>query len=648
MSPRKSTFLVLLLALAVTLVYWPGLFGPLIFDDEPNLAPVGQWIQGQADWRSVVFGNNSGPLGRPVSMASFVANAAVSGPSILGFKVGNLLIHLLAGLALFALLRRLFSRDPALAGLGVLLPLVVTAVWLLHPMLVGTVLYVVQRMALLAVLFMVLAVLAYVQGRLDLESGRTLRGHALILGAMPALTALAALSKENGLLAPLICLVVEWACFRPRGATPRPWVARLLLFGGVGACISAILFVIIAQPAVVTAGYANRSFTLMERLLTQGPVMVDYLVGTLLPAGPRFSLFRDDYPISTSLLNPPWTLVAWLLLAGLAMSAVALRKRQPLYAAGIGIFFAGHAMESSVFPLLIYFEHRNYLPAAGLLMAVASLLVHLGRGLAHQLHHPRLVFGGATVALLLVLAAASHARAWVWQSKETLVTQSLENFPDSRFLRMEAASMAMNRSPPEVGVARGHYEFLLESSLPSTRQLARLGLLAIDCYADERTSPEAVEAAFTEQPEAVEADLLRAFEFLGEGLRSRTCEGLSAMDMGQALMEFLDRQPAGNAMHHHWRLRFLAAKLFHHAKANEQSRKQLEIAWQSPAAEAPVGAMLTAMLINSGDYGEAARVLDETEKRVAPFDDGGRKVLAGYRSALTAAQSGPEKEPDSP
>ena len=46
---------------------------------------------------------------------------------------------------------------------------------------------------------------------------------------------------------------------------------------------------------------------------------------------------------------------------------------------GILFFLAGHALESSIFPLEIYFEHRNYLPAVGLALALVSGLMQLER-----------------------------------------------------------------------------------------------------------------------------------------------------------------------------------------------------------------------------------------------------------------------------
>src|SRR5690606_10603290 len=155
-------------------------------------------------------------------------------------------------------------------------------------------------------------------------------------------------------------------------------------------------------------------FTLLERALTQPRVLFDYVSSLLLPWGPRLSLFRDDYPLSTGLLSPVSTALAlagWIALIG---AAIALRKRIPAFSVGLGIFLVGHSLESSVFLLLIYFERRTYLPAVGLLWAAAGLAVAAGNRLARHMHRPHLVFGGATLLLVLAFAIATHARATVW------------------------------------------------------------------------------------------------------------------------------------------------------------------------------------------------------------------------------------------
>ncbi|MBT5218729.1 MAG: hypothetical protein HOM16_04490, partial [Woeseia sp.] len=116
------------------LVYFPGLPGPLLLDDFPQLE--GLIAQG-ANNPAAVFNNHvistSGPLGRPVAMASFIGSAITHGPDIWWWKYDNLMLHLISGLLvawLTALLADALPRrgtaNPWLIGV------VVAGLWLLH------------------------------------------------------------------------------------------------------------------------------------------------------------------------------------------------------------------------------------------------------------------------------------------------------------------------------------------------------------------------------------------------------------------------------------------------------------------------------------------------------------------------------------
>ena len=62
---------ILVLLLTVTVI-WPGLDGPLVFDDYNNLSQLIN--DSQVDYKKFIFENKSGPLGRSVSMISFAFN----------------------------------------------------------------------------------------------------------------------------------------------------------------------------------------------------------------------------------------------------------------------------------------------------------------------------------------------------------------------------------------------------------------------------------------------------------------------------------------------------------------------------------------------------------------------------------------------
>lgn len=632
----KKPSILLLIALTVTgIVYLPGLWGGFLLDDNANLSPVWHWLSGKTGWLQVVLENSSGPLGRPISMLSFVATAGLFGESAAAFKAVSLGIHLAVGLFIYLTLSILFRRDLVLQRHSAWFALAVTVVWLLHPLFASTVLYVVQRMAMLSALFVVIGLWAYLKGRVSIEEGRVRSGAVWLLLGVPLCTALAAFSKETGLLLPLLCGVVEWTHFVPPRGQRRPaavrWFAGLFILAPV---VLGSLY-LLTHPDFILAGYENRPFNLLERLLTQSRVLFDYTGKLLLPIGEQFSLYRDDYRVSTGLFTPATTaaaLAGWLVLIGLA---IGLRKKIPGLAAGLGIFLVGHAMESTVFPLLIYFEHRNYLPGLGVFIAAISVLTFAGRAVSARMDRPGLVFGGALAGLLMALAFATYARALVWQSPMYLLEQSVEAYPDSRFGRMELAAQIMNQGPlADFEAAAGHYRHLQGLELPSTRMIGYLGEIAVTCFARGQAHPDDLEKAFEQQPETIQADLLKVIEELGRILQMRDCESMPMTDYADHLVAMADQTDLDPRRRTVWRVRFEAARLYADAERDRKALEQARLVWQTGQADLPVAMMMVGLHIRLGEFGAARSLLDEIEPQIPESDRTGRALVDEYRAAI--------------
>jgi hypothetical protein len=223
-SPRRyTTSLALILLLAVcAAAYLPGLHGPYLMDDDFNLVQNPQLVIHHLNWQTLwdaAMSRETGPLHRPLAMASFALNYYYAGSQdTFPLKLTNVILHLVTALGIFLLTVRLLPRmTPAHTATPVYTwgALFVTALWALHPLHVSTVLYAVQRMAELSALFCVFGALAYVYGREALLAGRR-SGVAWIAGAVIIGGALATFSKENGALLPILLLVIEAVCFRFR------------------------------------------------------------------------------------------------------------------------------------------------------------------------------------------------------------------------------------------------------------------------------------------------------------------------------------------------------------------------------------------------------------------------------------------------
>ncbi|MGH8396971.1 MAG: hypothetical protein ACRETA_01825 [Gammaproteobacteria bacterium] len=412
---------VLLLLVATLLAYWPGLHGPFLFDDYSSITNNPALHLGglaRHDLMRAAFSSHAGLLLRPISMMSFAMNYYFFGESSFSFKLVNLFIHLANALLILWLSRRLLVNcrrrfqfewtDTQLTWASV----IVTAVWALHPLNLTSVLYVVQRMTSLAALFTLTGMLAYIYGRERMVAEKT--GWPLVWLLTPLCGVIGVLCKEDAALLPLYLLVIEWLIFGFQSANQRVaknvwafYFCGLLLPGLIGVAY-------LIHHHEILAGYAGRSFTLPERVLTEFRVVFLYIKWTFFPDIRQLALYHDDIRVSTGLLAPMTTL--WSLLALVALLALAVwqRKQRPLLSLGILWFFAGQMMESTVLPLLIAFEHRNYLPDYGLLLAFFSLLLLPAASGSHVLR-PSLRW--ALAALILpVLFSATFIRASEWRS----------------------------------------------------------------------------------------------------------------------------------------------------------------------------------------------------------------------------------------
>lgn len=418
-GPRASLLLLLVLLALTAAAYWPGLAGGYLYDDAPNIVENTRLhIQSLAPdaLLSAAFSSDSGPLRRPVSMLTFALDYYAFGLAPYSFKVTNLIIHLLNGLLIFWLTTLLLrvhrgARDadlPESSARG--LVLAVTGAWLLHPMNLTPVLYVVQRMASLAALFTLLGLCLYVRARIRMLHGKG--GPLAALAGPLACGVLAVLSKETGVLLPVYMLVVEAALFRFRDATGgRDRVLTGFYAGGAAVAVLGAALWWWLDPQALVGGYAGRDFTLAQRLMTEPRVVLWYLRLIVAPTTHALGLYHDDIAVSRGLLHPLTTLPSMLGVLGLVILGLAALRRSPLVGLGILWFFTGQLLESTIFPLLIAQEQRNYLADYGILLAL--LFLALGPGARTRL---RVALRVATAGFLVLMFVTTLTRATQWRN----------------------------------------------------------------------------------------------------------------------------------------------------------------------------------------------------------------------------------------
>ncbi|MFK2892639.1 hypothetical protein [Dyella flagellata] len=433
-------WLVLALALVATAtVYWSGLSGTWLFDDYPNIVD-NQGVQPtHADLASLVNAALSSPASdfkRPLASLSFALNYLAGGLHPFSWKLTNLFIHLLNGLLVFVLARKLVTAADAAAPTGVISALI-AACWMLLPINLTAVLYVVQREESMANLFVLAGLIGYVTARYRMlaqaispsmalsEGGRR---HAFWLCALSITlpTAVGLLAKETAVMLPLYALLVEWALFRFKIINSKALDRRIIALFVLVLALPMIAGLAWLLPHVLNpATWGTRDFTLGTRLLSETRIVVGYIAGTLLPTPQALSFYHDNFRISTGLLAPWTTLASVITLIALIALAAWLRPRRPLAALGIGLFLGCHLLTGTILPLELIYEHRNYFASFGLMLAVVPLLVP--RAGQPMMLSRCVLLGG----LLLLWAGETAMTAASWGNPLLLAETLATRAPDS-------------------------------------------------------------------------------------------------------------------------------------------------------------------------------------------------------------------------
>jgi hypothetical protein len=368
--------------LLCALLYARGLEGSFLFDDFPNIVDnpdVQVASLNWSDWRAAAWSSPSPELRRPLAMLSFAANYYFTGLAPLPMKLTNLLIHLANGVLLWRVLGVLLPlwnarrAQPLPATTPAWAAVWISAAWLLCPINLSPALYVVQRMESMAQFFVLGGLLLYLAGRRRMLAGHG--GGALALFGLAAGTGLGALCKESAALLPLYAFLIE-ACvlrFEPAVARRRLRAAYALIL-----ILPGLLGLVWLLPHALAPGaYADRGFSLAQRLQTECRVLLDYAAWTLFPRPDALGFYHDDLVVSQGWLAPVSTLGSAAAIAGLLVGAALWRRRLPLLSLGIGWYFSAHLLTATVIPLELVFEHRNYFASIGLLLAVTAVVLEL-------------------------------------------------------------------------------------------------------------------------------------------------------------------------------------------------------------------------------------------------------------------------------
>lgn len=615
-----------LLAVIATLCLLPAIQGPLQLDDTIHLEPILKWASTKSDTLELVFGNDSGPLGRPVSMLSFLLNAATTGVLIWPIKLTNLLLHLLTGFCLAKLFTSLFNRDTSIAAQAKVAGVAAAGLWLILPQHISTVFYVIQRMTILASLFSVLACWAFVVARERIEKKQ--EGGIPLLFGTAGLTLLAILSKESGLLVPLYCLLIELTYFRPDTATSRPriiaWGFRL---GVIYPCVLAAAYLAF-NPDFVMGGYIDRPFSMTERAMTQISVLADYTASTFVPMVRSAGIYNDDFPVAEGLSLAQ----ILLLLAGavLISAAIGLRKKYPGFSLGIGLFFTGHLLESSIFSLEIYFAHRNYLPSMGLVLAVTGLIT----GFLSRYHDAATSFRRllplAFIGLSLVYGFASLSRALLWSDNRSLLVHAEIHHPASSRLRSELLLDALYSNRLDVALKQA--DIAMQSAPKNEKRAVQLWRILAYCYTQSPMPAGELTALYSMPADRVTLATSTALGYVSAAAEVNACPNLDRKQLGLLTGRWATTtvQPPHSPLV--WKTRLATARLLASDGDLQTGLKHAEQAFYDSGLNFESGVLALQLANSLEDRDAADRIMSRLKANKANYSELQQSQLRALRN----------------
>lgn len=473
---NEALALTILLALSLVCVYIAyglALSGPFLFDDFANLKVLGDYngVNSWQDVRAFISSGFAGPTGRPVALLSFLLDDNAWPSDATSFKHTNVMLHLLIALVAVLVLNRVaiemgIGRDKAIC-----IALIASILWSVHPYHVSTVMYVVQRMAMLVTLFGLLAIGSYCLARSACMNSRY--SYTIIAVFAAAVFALLGLfSKENAAVLIPILWVMERYLFQPSPHRYwQEWMPRLL--GMVSVLM--ILYLCWNLYSHFSQPWDNRDFNAWQRLITQPKILGLYLFDILLPKAMTAGVYHDYIDASKSVFESYSTTITVVLMSASILGALIARGRLRWIAGIWLLFLAGHMIESSTLNLELYFEHRNYWPSLFLCLGAAIGLGSLSRY--------RMLIVLSLVAIFCVILTL---RAELWGDREVLLRSWEAKNPRSERLSMALAVDAMNRGDYAGSMSRVNYVLTLAPDNPK----AYYYKMALDCVSSLKSDPK--------------------------------------------------------------------------------------------------------------------------------------------------------------
>lgn len=353
---------------------------------------------------------------RPVAYFSFALNYFFGRENVAGYHFFNISIHLISSFFLFLFIYNTLNLPELKEKFypnAYLISLLATFMWASNPVQTQAVTYIVQRMASMAGMFYIIAMFLYLKGR----TADRVYSKALFFTLCLAAAILALGSKENAITLPFCLLMYDLMLIQGISKDNIKknvifYLVLLLITAGFG------LIATNGNPFSVFSSYSIRPFSLTERVLTESRVIIFYISLLLYPMPARLNL-THDITISYSILNPIATLFSILFIGSIIVVIFFNAKKRPLISFCILFFFLNHTVESTILPLELIYEHRNYLPSMLFFVPLAVLFVKSIDYFSYK-KSMQIIITAFTILVIVGQGHATYMRNEIWKTQGSL------------------------------------------------------------------------------------------------------------------------------------------------------------------------------------------------------------------------------------
>lgn len=368
--------------------------------------------------------DGAGKLYRPIAMFSFALNWYFGGTDVFGYHLVNTTIHILAGFFLFLTIIEFFKtpvlKDKYKNKEIYNIALFSSVLWLIHPIQIQAVTYIVQRMASMSAMFFIMTFFCYLKAR----NSKYFKIRLILYSCCFFTFLLAGGAKQNALILPFSLFLFEIIFFQ---IFDKINVKKISIITGILLIFGLILFY--KFVGFKLPSYDTRNFTLSERLMTESRIMFKYLYQLFYPVSSQYSLIHD-IEVSKSFFKPLTTLASITSIIIFFLCSFFYRKKFPVLCFAILFFFLNHTVESTILPLELIFEHRNYLPSMFLFLPLA-MMVNFS---LHYYKRKKILFYLLTVSytgILIFIGIGTYTRNFDWKTDESLWVDACEKAPQS-------------------------------------------------------------------------------------------------------------------------------------------------------------------------------------------------------------------------